>query len=250
MPSLPCLLSKTGILLLCFVAGANAQGVHTPPKDSLERAAIMDAIRIPCKKDLRQKVIFNVQKLRVTQGWAYVAVTPLTPAGAKIDYRETRFKAQVKSGDFDLTGEALLRSENDSWHIHKWRLGGTDLALLEWIDSEKAPASLDSGETPSGAGSPPAAETSGSLKTFLASTEGTYGWAPVAGGLSYDFFTDGRLHIQGSDGEATMWEGTWRLEGDHLTLVNKSQKTTRVVTAAKQNEDLILDGKKYHRYRP
>ncbi|HEX8372316.1 MAG TPA: hypothetical protein VF585_06030 [Chthoniobacterales bacterium] len=89
-----------------------------------------------------------------------------------------------------------------------------------------------------------------SLKEFLHSTEGTYGWAPVEGDLSYDFFPDGRLHIQGKDGEATMWEGTWSLEGDQLTLTNKTNKTTKTVTAKRDGAELVLDGKHYRRYKP
>ncbi len=87
------------------------------------------------------------------------------------------------------------------------------------------------------------------LKKFLHSTKGTYGWAPVKGTISYDFFPDGRLHIQGPDGEATMREGKWSLNGDQLTLVNTTEKKTSTVTAAIDGEDLLLDGKRYRRFK-
>jgi hypothetical protein len=88
------------------------------------------------------------------------------------------------------------------------------------------------------------------LKTFLLSTEGTYGWNPVEGTISYDFFPDGRLHIQGPDGEATMWQGRWTLKGDKLTLLNDDQHTIENVTAAIDGKDLLLNGKRYKRYSP
>ncbi|NOQ34793.1 MAG: hypothetical protein GQ569_02745 [Methylococcaceae bacterium] len=85
---------------------------------------------------------------------------------------------------------------------------------------------------------------------FLHSVEGTYGWNPVEGDISYDFFSDGRLHIQGADGEATMWEGKWTLLANQLTLVNTTLNTTKTVTATKEGNELLLDDKRYHRYRP
>jgi hypothetical protein len=88
------------------------------------------------------------------------------------------------------------------------------------------------------------------LQKFLYSTPKTYGWQPVKGEISYDFFTDGRLHVQGPDGEATMWEGAWKLEGDRLTLIVPAQKTRKTVTATIKGEELLLDGQRYRRYVP
>jgi hypothetical protein len=89
-----------------------------------------------------------------------------------------------------------------------------------------------------------------SLEDFLKSAPNTYGWDPAEGEISYDFLPDGRLHIQGPDGEATMWEGSWELHGDKLTLKNKDKKSSEEVTATRDGEDLLLDGKRYHRYSP
>jgi len=92
------------------------------------------------------------------------------------------------------------------------------------------------------------AETKPNLKNFLYSTKGTYGWQPVKGTIMYDFFKDGRLSVQGPDGEATMWEGKWSLNGDKLTI--SYDKKTSTVTAAIDGNDLLLDGQRYHRYKP
>lgn len=92
------------------------------------------------------------------------------------------------------------------------------------------------------------AETKPDLKKFLYSTKGTYGWQPVKGTIMYDFFKDGRLSVQGPDGEATMWEGKWSLKGDQLTI--SYNKKTSTVTATIDGNDLLLDGQRYHRYKP
>ena len=132
------------LTLLVAVTTLHAQDVHTPPKDSQERRAIMDAIRVPCERDLKQEVIFKVETLRVTEDWAYAAVHPLRPDGEDIDYRRTRFREQSEAGMFEPTGEALLRQNRDgSWRIIKWRFGGTDTVLQDWVRSEDAPKSLD-----------------------------------------------------------------------------------------------------------
>ncbi len=95
-----------------------------------------------------------------------------------------------------------------------------------------------------------AAESEATLRQFLYSTPNTYGWQPVDGNISYDFFQDGRLHVQGPDGEATMWAGTWRLKGDQLTLKVPDLKTNKTVTVTREGDDLLLDDKRYRRYAP
>lgn len=87
------------------------------------------------------------------------------------------------------------------------------------------------------------------LKTFLYDTEGTYGWQTTADNISLDFIPDGRLHIQGPDGEATLWEGTWSLQGDQLTMDRKDLGKTETVTAKQDGEKLVLGERVYTRYR-
>lgn len=113
-----------------------------------------------------------------------------------------------------------------------------------------APVEMQSPLFPKDSKDKKVAKENGSLKKFLLSTEGTYGWSPVKGTISYDFFPDGRLHIQGPDGEATMWQGKWSLKGDQLTLVNSDEKTTKTVTAKIDGDDLLLDEARYRRYKP
>ncbi len=95
-----------------------------------------------------------------------------------------------------------------------------------------------------------AAESGSGIRKFLYDTEGTYGWKPEKGEIMYAFFKDGRLAVQGNDGEATMWEGTWKLKGDQLTLKVPALKTDRTVTISIDGSGLLLGYARYTRYRP
>lgn len=86
------------------------------------------------------------------------------------------------------------------------------------------------------------------LRSFLISTDGTYGWETKTDNISLDFFEDGRLHIQGPDGESTMWEGTWRLKGKRLTMERPDLKTTETESASRDGENLLIGTKVYTRY--
>lgn len=88
------------------------------------------------------------------------------------------------------------------------------------------------------------------LKNFLFSTPATYGWETKANKISLDFFQDGRLHIQGPDGEATMWSGKWKLSGDKLTMNRPDLGKEITVTARRDGKFLMLDSTRYTRYVP
>lgn len=88
------------------------------------------------------------------------------------------------------------------------------------------------------------------LTSFLYNIEGTYGWQTTADDISYDFFQDGNLHIQGSDGEATMWEGIWKLEGTKITLISEARNQNETLDVKKVGDNLILGDKTYTRYKP
>ncbi len=88
------------------------------------------------------------------------------------------------------------------------------------------------------------------IKAFLVSKEGTFGWQTTADNISLDFFPDGRLHIQGPDGEATMWEGKWSVASNKLTMERTDLGKTETVQVKIDGENLILGDKTYTRYAP
>jgi hypothetical protein len=137
--------SKLALVLFCssFVCmEALAQRAHTPAAGTEERAAIMDALREPVERDLKQKVIFKVDRLRVAGDWAYVRVSPTKPSGDEIDFSKTKYREQVEEGMFDPQGEALLRLQDDGWKVVEWVFGGTDVASAEWGEKYDLPNSL------------------------------------------------------------------------------------------------------------
>ena len=136
---------KLPLVLFCLFfacAAALAQSVRTPAPGSAERAAIMDALRAPAKKDFGRTVIFKVERLRVAGDWAYARVSPTLPDGGEIDYSKTKYRDQVEAGAFDPQGEALLRREDDEWKVLEWAFGGTDVASAEWGDKYRCPKAL------------------------------------------------------------------------------------------------------------
>lgn len=85
------------------------------------------------------------------------------------------------------------------------------------------------------------AGTENDLKAFLLNPDNkTYGWSSENDPNSYDFSKDGKLDIQGPDGEATMWQGTWELKGDKLTLNNQDLNETKTVTLVKDGKIFCL----------
>lgn len=93
---------------------------YTPKPGSDERKAIMDALRVPVKKQLKKDVIFKVGSLRVKDGWALIQGNATRPDGTEL-------------GDEDLWGEfaALLRKKGDKWTVLHWGLA-TDTGVLDF----------------------------------------------------------------------------------------------------------------------
>ncbi len=112
---------------------ALAQSAHTPAVGSEERKALMDAIRVPAEKELKQPVIFNVDRLRVAGDWAYARVSPTRPNGSELDFSRTKFQKLIDLGAFDPQGEALLFQDADGeWSVVEWVFGSTDVPSAGW----------------------------------------------------------------------------------------------------------------------
>ena len=136
---------KLAVVLCCSLfAAANlfAQSARTPAPGTEERAAIMDALRIPAEKDLKQRVIFKVDRLRVAGDWAFARVSPTKPNGDEIDFSKTKYRKLIDLGAFDPQGEALLQLEDDGWKVVEWTFGSTDVPSAEWEEKYDLPKSL------------------------------------------------------------------------------------------------------------
>lgn len=120
----------------------SSTALHTPAVGDSERKAILDALRVPVEKDLRQRVTFKIGRIAVQRPFAYVSGQPLRPNGHAINYRKTRYAAAVRAGAFDDGVLALLRFKNGSWKVIVVEIGATDFPGEYWIKEYGAPRAL------------------------------------------------------------------------------------------------------------
>ena len=129
-------------LLLCALGPVTAAEPTTPKPGSQQRKAIMDALRVPVQGELKQPVIFQVSRLRVLDGWAFLAGAPLKPDGSEINYRGTKYQELIDEGAFDGGIFALLRQRNGQWTVTRYIIGATDIPYVDWPADLQAPPSL------------------------------------------------------------------------------------------------------------
>lgn len=132
----------TLVALLPFCAFA--QEVKKPAPGSALRKQVLDSLRPVIQKDLKQKVIFKVDDIRVYDGWAFVQVHPLQPNSKPIDFKKTKYKAALEDGVFDgSTTFALLKQSGKKWVVKDFVIGPTDVYWIGWMSApHKAPKKL------------------------------------------------------------------------------------------------------------
>jgi hypothetical protein len=76
--------SMKRVLIFIFLVFTFAMSgdVYTPPKGSLERAAIMNALREEVQRTKNVKVLFIVRMLKLKDGWAWTVTMPISKDGA------------------------------------------------------------------------------------------------------------------------------------------------------------------------
>lgn len=123
------------LLILPGWAASQSQVVQPGAKSPL-RKEVLDALRPAIEKDLKQKVIFQVQTLRVYKGWAFADVHPRRPDGKEIDFRKTKYKELLDQDVFGgETTFALLRlNSKKKWVVREFVIGPTDVAWIAWME--------------------------------------------------------------------------------------------------------------------
>lgn len=126
----------------CPATRAEAQAIVLVPRGSPERKAMLDIVRVPVERRLGIKVIFEVERLAILGDWAFAEVHPRTEAGARIDYRRTRYaRDYVPDLDSDLV-LVLLRRNGTSWTIVQEAFLPTDVVWEEWVKTYRLPRRL------------------------------------------------------------------------------------------------------------
>jgi len=126
----------------CTLVDVFAQRTYTPEKGSVERKAILNSLRLPVEKELKQKIVFNADHFKVQGNWAFVSGSPQTTSGDRPDYRNTVYWDAVDSGAFDNNFFALMRKTKGKWKVVKRALGCTDVCALDWWSIYKAPKAI------------------------------------------------------------------------------------------------------------
>ena len=138
------MVKKIGIalFLILFNFSAFGQAVYTPERGSAERKAILDALRLPVERDLKQKVVFVTDNFNVQGSWAFVSGTPQNSNGGSPDYSGTKYAEAVDSGAFDNNFFALLRKTSGKWKVTTVAIGCTDVCFADWWRRHKAPKAI------------------------------------------------------------------------------------------------------------
>jgi hypothetical protein len=131
------------LAITLFVAiSAVSQSVHTPEKGSHERKAILDALRIPVERDLKQPIVFVPDNFKVQGTWAFVSGTPQAPGGGSPNYAKTKYAEAENEGAFDNNFFALMRKTGGKWKVTTYAIGCTDVCFADWWQRYKAPKAI------------------------------------------------------------------------------------------------------------
>ena len=130
------------LVAVALVVSSSAQSVRTPEKGSAERTAILNTLRVPVERELKQKIVFNLDHFRVAGNWAFLGGDPQTPSGGQPNYRRTPYQ-QAKDADmFDNNIFALLRKTGGQWRVVHYAIGCTDVCYADWWRRYKAPKAV------------------------------------------------------------------------------------------------------------
>jgi hypothetical protein len=129
-------------IFLVFAGLAFAQNVYTPAKDSPERKAVLDALRVPVERDLKKKTTFAIDHFKIQGSWAFLYGKPRKADGSRMDYRGTKYQAAVNEGMFDDNFFALLRKTGGKWKVATFAIGCTDVCYATWWRDHKAPKTI------------------------------------------------------------------------------------------------------------
>jgi hypothetical protein len=130
-------------IVLVLACAAFAQKVYTPEKDSAERKAILNALRVPVEKELRQKVSFNVEHFNVQGAWTFLSGEPRNADGSgRPNYKRTIYQKAIDNDMFDNNFFAVLKKTGGKWKVVTYAIGCTDVCYATWWEDYKAPKAI------------------------------------------------------------------------------------------------------------
>lgn len=101
---------------------------------------MLDALRVPVERDLKQKIVFVTSHFKVQGNWAFVSGEPTTPDGRRPDLSKTAWKDAEDLFDDNFFG--LLKKTGGKWKVIKYALGCTDVCYVDWWKEARAPKAI------------------------------------------------------------------------------------------------------------
>src|SRR3954463_14880546 len=138
-------MKRTAFLCCSFLllaTGVFAQAVTHPEKGSAERSELLDTLRPPIEKELKQKVVFVINQISVQEGWAFVDGRLRTPEGKVPNWKGTTYAQAAKYGAQSDGVSALLKRSGTGWKIVTKAIGCTDVCYVDWWKRYKAPKAV------------------------------------------------------------------------------------------------------------
>jgi hypothetical protein len=130
------------ILILMAAGFAAGQAVYVPEKGSPERKAILDALRVPVERELKQKIVFAADHFNVSGNWAFLGGQPQNASGGQPNYRGTPYEHAKDEGMFDNNFFAILKKTSGKWKVVHYQIGCTDVCYADWWRRYKAPKAI------------------------------------------------------------------------------------------------------------
>lgn len=128
------------LILFVFCSTAYGQQVYSPEKGSPERKAILDALRVPVERDLKQGIVFVTDNFKIKGNWAFVSGRPTTPSGDRPNLKGTKFAGYEDMFDDNFFG--LLKKTGGKWKVVTHALGCTDVCYADWWRRYRAPKAI------------------------------------------------------------------------------------------------------------
>lgn len=130
------------VIIAAFASLSLAQGAYTPAKDSAIRKTILNALRTPVEKELKQKIVFNIENFKVKGNWAFLSGDPQSTSGGKPNYKNTPYQEAIDADMFDNNFFALLKKSGAKWKVVTYAIGCTDVCYATWWKDHKAPKDI------------------------------------------------------------------------------------------------------------
>jgi len=119
-----------------------AQSIRSPEKGSTERKAVLDALRSPVERDLKQDIAFVVENFNISGSWAFVSGSLQTSGGERPDFSRTQYAEAIANGAFDNNFFALLKKTKGKWKVVTHAIGCTDVCYVDWWRRYRAPKAI------------------------------------------------------------------------------------------------------------